>query len=94
MKRDSLVIFPYHKPLNLSMGSIDIFYEPLIDQFLMVLIEFPLHLLLGHFIWHIFQHYAEISSSNSVVIHHSLIGNLKVIYYEKRYHPTEQDSHH
>ena len=89
---DSFAIFLNLEWIYVSMRTIDFLDEALILQLLVVYIHLILNLLSGSGVRDILYHYAKISSSDSVVVHHPLVFNLVEVYEKKADHPYHYHS--
>jgi hypothetical protein len=79
MEGNSFAILPNAKLLNPSMRPIAFLNKSPLHKFLIIAIEFHLHFLLTDRIGYIFDHYAEISSGDGVIIDHLFVLDLVVV---------------
>ena len=88
MVGNSFAIFFDLKVLDMAMRAIIILDKAFLSQLLVISIEFMLNLFPGNIIRYVLYHNAEISCSYRVVIDHSLVFDLEVIYEKEDHHPN------
>ena len=93
MEGHSFIVLLDLKLLDMAVTAIDVLDKLLVQQFLVILVKLLLHELLGEGEGDIFEHYAEICSSYGVVVDHSFVLYLEVVYDEEADHPDQNYSY-